>query len=84
MAERKKTTGLATFTGSQEAATREKATTAGLRTKAKGDIVHLTLRLSRDQWERVHQLALSEGMSLNRLAILAISKMFQEKGLPGL
>jgi hypothetical protein len=77
-------TGLATFTDTQASSARSQDATGDLRTKAKGEIVHLTLRLSRDQWERVHQLALSEGMSVNRLAILALSKLFQEKGLPGL
>jgi hypothetical protein len=47
-------------------------------------MVALTLRLTRDQWDRVHQLARSQGMSLNRLAVLALSKIFEEKGLPGL
>jgi hypothetical protein len=77
-------TGLATFTDTQASATRSPEAAEDLRTKAKGEIVHLTLRLSREQWERVHQLGLAEGMSLNRLAIHALSKLFQEKGLPGL
>ena len=80
-----KKTGLASFTGSQESAARdEDAAPASLRTKAKGDTVSVTIRLRPDQWERVHQLALAEGVSLNRLAIHALSKIFQEKGLPGL
>ena len=83
MAARK--TGLAAFTGSQNSKTRgQDATSDEIRTKAKGDTVALTLRLTRDQWERVHQLALAEGISINRLALMALSKSFQEKGLPGL
>jgi predicted HicB family RNase H-like nuclease len=80
-----KKTGLAAFTGSQESAARDRAAdSASFRTKAKGETVSITIRLSRDQWERAHQLALAEGVSLNRLAIHALSKVFQEKGLPGL
>jgi hypothetical protein len=80
-----KNTGLATFTGSQGQSKRARdAAPDELRTKAKGDIAHITLRLTRDQWERVHQLATAEGVSLNRLAIHALSRLFEDKGLPGL
>lgn len=54
------------------------------RQRGKGDIVALTLRLSRDDWQRVHQLALSEGISIQKLAVEGLSKMFEEKGLKGL
>ena len=78
-------TGLAAFTGSQGSKARgQDSEPEEIRTKAKGDTVALTLRLTRDQWERVHQLALAEGISINRLALMSLSKAFQEKGLPGL
>jgi predicted HicB family RNase H-like nuclease len=78
-------TGLAAFTGSQASERRgHESASEAIRTKAKGDTVSVSLRLTPDQWERVHQLARAEGVSLNRLAIIALSKMFQEKGLPGL
>jgi hypothetical protein len=78
-------TGLAAFTDSQGSKVRGQGTAPEeIRTKAKGNTVALTLRLTRDQWERVHQLALVEGISINRLALVALSKVFQEKGLPGL
>jgi len=54
------------------------------RQRGKGDVVALTLRLSRDDWQRVHQLALSEGISIQKLAVEGLSKMFEEKGLKGL
>jgi len=83
MAARK--TGLAAFTGGQGSNARDQGSEPEeIRTKAKGDTVALTLRLTRDQWERVHQLALAEGISINRLALMSLSKAFQEKGLPGL
>lgn len=80
----KKTTGLAQFTKqgnqtdkpaeTQESKPREKQ-------RGKGDVVALTVRLSRDDWQRVHQLALSEGVSIQRLAVDGLSKLFEEKGL---
>ena len=80
----KKKTGLAQFTKqssqsaeqneTQEAKPREKQ-------RGKGDVVALTVRLSRDDWQRVHQLALSEGVSIQRLAVDGLSKLFEEKGL---
>ena len=54
------------------------------RKKAMGDVVHVTLRLDREQWERAHQLARSEGVSLNQLAIDGISKLLEDRGLPAL
>jgi hypothetical protein len=78
-------TGLASFTGRQPTERQgHDNVPEDIRTKAKGDTVAITLRLTPDQWELVHQLARSEGVSLNRLALLALSKIFQEKGLPGL
>jgi hypothetical protein len=65
-------------TGSAEAEQKD------LRIKAKGDVIHISLRLTHEQWERVTQLANAEGTSINRLAIYAFSKLFQEKGLPAL
>jgi hypothetical protein len=47
-------------------------------------VIHISLRLTHEQWERVTQLANAEGTSINRLAIHAFSKLFQEKGLPAL
>lgn len=78
-------TGLAAFIGSQDPKTRgQEAAPDEIRTKAKGDTVAVTLHLTRERWERVHQLSLAEGISLNCLTILALSKAFQDKGLPGL
>ncbi|MDD4913340.1 MAG: hypothetical protein PHP57_13690 [Sideroxydans sp.] len=78
-----KESGLAAF--SRKAAT-NKAEIAPppVRERGKGNIVALTIRLSRADWERVHQLAVSEGRSIQVLAVEGLSKMFVEKGLPGL
>lgn len=54
------------------------------RTRGKSEIVNITVRLSRGDWERVHQLAVSEGTSIQRLAVQGLSRLFSEKGLRGL
>lgn len=88
----KKPIGLAAFTkqGRQAEINEDTSTSAPEQAEAKerqrgkGDVVALTLRLSRDDWQRVHQLALSEGISIQKLAVEGLSKMFEEKGLKGL
>lgn len=81
-AKRKTTTGLAAFTEQQSSP--EPTRETDIRTKAKKEMVAVTLRLSRDQWERVHQLARAEGVSLNQLALHGLSKLLEEKGLASL
>jgi hypothetical protein len=76
-----KDTGLAAFTETPEA---EEEKPSRVRTRGKGKWVHNQLRMTHDQWELSHQFARSEGISLNRLALLGISKLREEKGLPGL
>jgi hypothetical protein len=51
------------------------------RKRGAGDIVCITLRLSHAQWRSAHSLALSEGMSINQLAINGINLILKEKGL---
>jgi hypothetical protein len=80
-----KKTGLAAFTGSRETSDEGRSEDiATLRTRAKGDVVQMTVRLTREQWERVNQLADTEGISFNQLALHAISKLFEARGLPKL
>lgn len=54
------------------------------RERGKGDKVSLTVRLKRADWERLHQLAVSEGASIQTLAVRGLTKVFAEKGLPGI
>ena len=42
------------------------------------------LRLTRDQWRRVHELALDEETTVQELAIRGLSRLFEERGLPRL
>jgi hypothetical protein len=46
--------------------------------------VALTVRVTRGDWERLHQLAVHEGVSLQSLALLGLSRVFTDKGLPPL
>lgn len=85
-----KQTGLAAFTG-RKAAPQAKAVAPvaevaqpTARQRGKGEVVALTVRLSRTEWERVHQLAVAEGTSIQQLALKGLSKVFAEKGLPGI
>ena len=45
-------------------------------------MVALTYRLARDKWERLHQLAMLEGVSLNQLIDQGILKSTGGEGLP--
>lgn len=79
-----KRTGLAAFTRNRGTGTAEgsddKPATA--RKRAQGETVALTVRLPRAEWARLHQLAVAEGVSLQTLAIMGLSKVFAEHGLP--
>jgi hypothetical protein len=78
-----KNTGLAAFT-EPEAEDKPHAGPKSIRTKAKGKWVHNQLRMSHEQWELITQFADSVGTSVNRLALLGISKLREDRGLPGL
>jgi hypothetical protein len=87
----KKSTGLAAFTRKSQPAAAEAPAVAtstaatlipGARRRGQGETVALTVRLPRAEWERLHQLAVAEGVSLQGLALLGLSKVFAEKGLP--
>jgi hypothetical protein len=77
-----KQTGLAAFTRKSTISTDTSSPTE--RRRGKGEVVALTVRLPRAEWERVHQLAVSEGTSIQQLALKGLSKVFAEKGLPGI
>jgi hypothetical protein len=78
-----KPTGLAAFTQKAAPARSEQAPEAK-RQRGRGETVALTVRLSRADWERLHQLAVSEGTSIQHLAVTGLSAVFASKGLPGL
>lgn len=83
-----KITGLAAFTKRglvqpEISATGEHDSGTG-RQRAKKEVVALTVRLQRSEWERLHQLAVSEGMSIQSLAVRGLNRVFTDKGLPKL
>lgn len=80
-------TGLAAFTRKPpppSAAAPPEESVTGKRTRGKNDVVALTVRLRRADWERLHQFAVTEGVSLQQLAHDGFSRLLVEKGLPGL
>lgn len=93
-----KITGLASFTKrGQPAASAEISppaeTTVGIaatqshpraRTRAQKEVVAMSYRITRQDWERVHQLAITEGVSINTLTLRGLSKLFEARGLPGM
>ena len=56
----------------------------GKRKRGTAAMVSLTVRLKRHDWERLHQLAVSESESIQGLAVRGLSMVFHQKGLPGL
>jgi hypothetical protein len=46
--------------------------------------VALSVRLPRADWERLHQLAVAEGVSLQEIIVRGLSQVFTSKGLPGI
>jgi hypothetical protein len=92
-----KVTGLASFTkrGQQSVPTENVAETTvavtstvpsqpHARARAQKAVVAMSFRITRQDWERVHQLAITEGVSINTLTLRGLSKLFEERGLPGM
>lgn len=82
-----KPTGLSAFTRTAPAAAQaetEQAASSGKKTRrrAQHETVALTVRISREDWKRLHHLAIAEGSSLQSLALDGLSKVFAEHGLP--
>ena len=73
-----KPTGLATFVRNKE----QDELTRPPRKRAQGDTVALTVRIPRADWVRLHQLAVTEGVSLQALALDGLSRVFRDHGLP--
>ena len=43
----------------------------------------MSFRLTPSDWERVHQLAVADRTSINALVLRGLSRLFEERGLPG-
>lgn len=77
----KKSTGLAAF-GKSEPVPHEKTPDAlPKKRRGQGATVALTVRVARSDWERLHQLALSQGASIQELALRGFSSVFADEGL---
>ncbi|MGI4793494.1 MAG: hypothetical protein ACRYG8_05285 [Janthinobacterium lividum] len=89
----KKPTGLSAFTAKRALSTTAPAaepdaapaaTAEVKRSRAQGETVALTVRVSRADWTRLHQLAVAEGVSIQTLAVRGLSHVFEAQGLPSL
>jgi hypothetical protein len=81
---RSKTPSLAQFTQAPAPAAPTPTSRPGERTRGKGEFVGITLRLTREQWDRMHDLARAEGISLQALTLRGLSQLFEARGLPPL
>src|SRR5215469_7708302 len=52
-----------------------------VRERGKKETVALTVRLPREEWERLHHLAVSEGISIQAIAVRGPNLVFAEKKL---
>jgi hypothetical protein len=81
----KKDTGLSEFADTQEEVEKERVAKTHIRTKGTGKVRHSQLRFyDEDNWKRAHLFALDQGISLNMLAVMGISKLMEDRGLPAL
>ncbi len=78
---KKASTGLANFGVAKTKPVTDSAAKPARR-RAAGETVALTVRLTRDDWARLHALAVSEGSSLQALALAGLSRVMAEHGLP--
>ena len=51
------------------------------RRRAQGKTVGICVRLEREEWERLHHLAVSEGVSLQGLFLEGVERVFKARGL---
>ena len=59
-------TGLSAFTSKTSDKTKNIESKPIERKRGIGETVALSVRVKRSDWERIHQLAVSEGMSINK------------------
>jgi hypothetical protein len=85
-------TGLAAYAKAQQrretnerpTTTRAAPTSPTTRRRGTGETVALTVRIPRDDWQRLHQLATAQGVSLQHLMLRGLSSVFTDEGLPGI
>jgi hypothetical protein len=72
--------GLAAF--SQKTAAAVIDPPANKRSRGQGEHVAITVRLPKDAWMRLQMFAMSEGLSLQSLAVASFNRELAAKGLP--
>jgi hypothetical protein len=77
-----KTSKLAAF--SQKTAAVADAAADNKRSRGKGESVAITVRLPKDAWMRLQMFAMTEGLSLQTLAVSGFNRELAAKGLPRL
>jgi len=76
--------GLADWTGGRppaKAAKKEAPAAAALQSRVKGDMVSMTVRLTRSQWVCLRQVALDEATSLQQIAMQGLQLALEKRGL---
>ena len=79
-----KPTGLSAFKRKTEEKPLAASGQASERRRGKKETVSLAVRVTRGQWERLHHLAIAEGVSLQHLCLKGLNYVFKEQGLPEL
>lgn len=74
--------GLAAF--SQKTTKAEVAVNQDRVRRGQGDTVAITVRLSKDQWMKLRQFAMSEGETLQTVAMNGFNRELAAKGMPPL
>lgn len=67
-----------------DAASAEPERNAGKRQRGKGETVAITVRLPKDAWMKLQMFAMSEGTSLQSLAVSGLNRELAAKGQPPL
>jgi hypothetical protein len=80
----KKNSGLASFSQKTTAKVAEVAENQDRVRRGQGDTVAITVRLSKDQWMKLRQFAMSEGETLQTVAMNGFNRELQAKGMPPL
>ncbi len=80
----KKPNNLAMFNQKAKAASAEPARIAGKRQRGNGETVAITVRLPKDAWMKLQMFAMSEGTSLQSLAVSGFNRELTAGGQPPL
>ncbi len=80
----KKSMGLATFKAKGDEAKAVVPEESKRRERGKGDEAQFSVRMKREDWKRLHYIALDEGVSLQTLTLRGLDLLFKKMGQPGI